>query len=65
MATFKTTWEDGSTEVLQKSDCATVEQFINSRFGAGVTPTAKVELLEPETVKPAPSLVKKKVDANK
>jgi len=48
MAMFKVTWDDGSTEVLQKSDCHSVEQFINSRFGAGVKPTAKVELLEPK-----------------
>ena len=35
MATFKITWPHGSETVVQ-SDCHTVDQYINCRFGGGV-----------------------------
>lgn len=65
MARFRITWPTGEVTEVEQSDCNTVEQYVNCRFGAGVEPAAKVELVQPEVTKPAPSLVKKKADANK
>lgn len=36
MATFETKWKSGKTEIVEQSDCATVEQYVNCRFGRGV-----------------------------
>lgn len=41
---FKITWPDGREEVVEQSDCRTVEQFVNCRFGTS-TP-AKVTLAD-------------------
>ena len=53
---FKTTWPDGREEVREQSDCTTVEQFINTRFGSGGCGEAKVTLVETS----APTVVKAK-----
>lgn len=45
MATFKVKWPDGREEVVHQSDCKTVEQFINCRFGSSKT-QATVEKLK-------------------
>ena len=50
MPDFKITWDTGLETTEHRSDCQTVEQFINSRFGAGVVPTAKVELVDVKVV---------------
>ena len=70
MPDFKITWDTGLETTEHRTDCQTVEQFNNSRFGAGVIPTAKVELVievkeelvpEPDKVeKPAAPVAKKK-----
>lgn len=53
---FKVEFPNGKTEVVEQSDCNTVEQFINTRFGRGAKPEAKVDLagaeVEKETEKP-------------
>ena len=54
MATFKITWPHGS-EIVVQSDCHTVEQYINCRFGGGIDISAfnaEVELI-PEEQAPA------------
>lgn len=33
MALFEVTWKSGKKETVEQSDCDTVEQFINCRFG--------------------------------
>lgn len=48
MARFKITWDTGLVTECEQSDCKTVEQFINCRFGAGAEVTAKVELVVAE-----------------
>ena len=71
MPAFKITWDTGLETTEHRSDCHTVEQFINSRFGAGVKPTAKIELLgteeptkeNPPTVKENPPAVKEPAKA--
>ena len=47
MSTFKIKWPDGKEETVKQSDCKTVEQFINCRFGSAKT-GAKVTLVEPK-----------------
>lgn len=50
MATFKITWPHGS-EIVVQSDCHTVEQYINCRFGGGIDISefnAEVELIPEE-----------------
>lgn len=60
MARFKITWASDLETEYEQSDCHTVEQFINCRFGAGVKLTAKVEIVgekvevAPEPVAPEP-----------
>lgn len=55
MAKFTTTWSTGKKETVEQADCATVEQFVNTRFGAGIDLAAHgvvVELVvetQPET----------------
>lgn len=55
MAKFKIDWKKGKDEIVEQSDCDTVEQFINTRFGRGVKPAAKITLVEdkPAEAKPA------------
>jgi len=68
MARFKITWASGLETEYEQSDCHTVEQFVNCRFGAGAKLTAKVEIVgekveiapEPKAAKPtAPEPVAK------
>ncbi len=69
MAKFKISWSDDSVEIVEQSDCETVEQFINCRFGSAGVGKAKVTLadglivenLRPEcnTETKAPAKVKK------
>jgi len=35
MATFKVLYPSGKTETINQSDCSTVEQFVNMKFGRG------------------------------
>jgi len=44
MAKFLVTYADGSQKTEEQSDCSTVEQFINCRFGTADTSGVKVEL---------------------
>lgn len=47
MATFNVTYSDGTEKVEVASDCNTVEQFINSRFGTSSgLDNIQVELVE-------------------
>ena len=56
MARFKITWESGAETEYEQSDCHTVEQFVNCRFGAGAEVTAKVEIVgEKVEVAPPPT----------
>lgn len=43
MAKFKVEYPNGKVEVTEQSDCATIEQFVNTRFGT-VKTEAKVSL---------------------
>lgn len=71
MARFKITWDSGVETEYEQSDCSTVEQFINCRFGAGAKPTAKVELVVdkveavPEPVTPKPKAAAPEPKASK
>jgi hypothetical protein len=59
MARFKITWASGLETEYEQSDCHTVEQFVNCRFGAGAKLTAKVELVgEKVEVAPEPKAAK-------
>lgn len=56
MARFKITWASGLETEYEQSDCHTVEQLVNCRFGAGVELTAKVEIVgEKVEVAPEPT----------
>lgn len=63
---FKVEFPNGKTEVVEQSDCNTVEQFINTRFGRGVKTDAKVTVatdkpaVEAEEAKPAKTAKAKK-----
>lgn len=46
MAKFEIKWPDGKVEIEERSDCVTVEQYINSRFGRNAKPVAKVTLID-------------------
>lgn len=35
MAKFKIKWKSGVEETVEQSDCETVEQYVNTRFGRG------------------------------
>lgn len=64
MARFKITWDSGVETEYEQSDCHTVEQFVNCRFGAGAKLTAKVELVgERVEVAPEPAAPKPKAAA--
>ena len=46
MAKFEIKWPEGKVETDERSDCATVDQYINSRFGRNAKPAAKVTLVD-------------------
>jgi hypothetical protein len=56
MAKFKVDYPDGSSEVVEQSECTTVEQFINVKFGSA--PAAKVSLVG-AVEEPAKKVIKK------
>ena len=47
MAKFKIEWSKDKVEVVEQSDCQTVEQYVNTRFGTAKH-TAKVTLVKPK-----------------
>jgi len=53
MAKFEVTYADGTVKVEEQSDCHTLEQFINCRFGTGGLPDKIVHLDEVIEEKPA------------
>ena len=57
MAIFVIEWPGGREEVVEQSDCKTVEQFVNCRFGSAKT-KAKVRLAD-EVKAEAPKKSKK------
>lgn len=60
MARFQIEWDDGKVEEVEQSDCHTLEQYLNCRFGAGKEVPAKVVQLDGiEAVKPAKKVTKK------
>lgn len=50
---FKVEFPNGKTETVEQADCSTVEQYINTRFGRGAKPAAKVTLANGKAA-PAP-----------
>lgn len=48
MAKFRVEFPNGRVEDVEQSDCATVAQYINCRFGRGAKPKAKVTLFKAE-----------------
>lgn len=42
---FKIEFPNGKSETVEQADCSTVEQYINTRFGRGAKPAAKVTLV--------------------
>lgn len=56
MAQFNVEYADGSKKVEEQSDCATVEQFINCRFGSADISKVKITLVGAEE---APKKAKK------
>lgn len=59
MAKFQVEWDDGKVEVVEQSDCNTLEQYLNCRFGAGKEIPAKVVQLDGIEEKPAKKSAKK------
>ncbi len=61
MAKFHVKWSSGKELTVEKSDCDTVEQFVNSYFGANADPEAQgTEVtLDDEKVEPSPPPVAK------
>lgn len=57
MAKFKITYTDGKVEEVEQSDCHTVEQMINCRFGSCDHSGVKVELVG--EAKEQPTVAKK------
>ena len=57
MAKFIVTYADGVTKTEEQSDCATVEQFVNCRFGSADTSGIKVSIEGEEVA--APKKIKK------
>lgn len=45
MAKFQIEWDNGVVEIVEQSDCHSIEQYMNCRFGAGKEVPAKVVLL--------------------
>ena len=60
MAKFQVEWDDGKVEVVEQSDCHTLEQYLNCRFGAGKEIPAKVVQLDGIEEQPAPKKTAKK-----
>lgn len=60
MAKFQVEWDDGKVEVVEQSDCHTLEQYLNCRFGAGKEIPAKVVQLDSIEEQPAPKKTAKK-----
>ena len=60
MAKFQVEWDDGKVEVVEQSDCHTLEQYLNCRFGAGKEIPAKVVQLDGVEEQPAPKKTAKK-----
>ena len=60
MAKFQVEWDDGKVEVVEQSDCHTLEQYLNCRFGAGKEIPAKVVQLDGIQETPAPKKSAKK-----
>lgn len=58
MAQFNVEYSDGSKKVEEQSDCSTVDQFINCRFGGADTSGIKVTLVGEEA--PTPKKAAKK-----
>ena len=54
MAKFKVEYPDGKVLIEERSDCKTVEQYINSAYGRNAKPTAKISL----AVAPKPAVKK-------
>ena len=52
MPKFIVKWDNGKEEVVEQSDCKTVAQFVNTRFGSQGAGKVKVSL-EGEAKKPA------------
>lgn len=48
MGKFQVEWDDGRVDVVEQSDCSTLSQFLNCRFGAGKMIPAKVVHLDAE-----------------
>jgi len=48
MAKFQVEWSTDHVEIIEQSDCKTVEQFMNCRFGAGKEVSTKVTLVDAE-----------------
>ena len=59
MAKFQVEWDDGKVEVVEQSDCNTLDQYLNCRFGAGKEIPAKVVQLDGIEEKPAKKSAKK------
>lgn len=49
MAQFNVEYADGTKKVEDQSDCSTVEQFINCRFGSADVSGIKVSLVGEES----------------
>ena len=60
MAKFQVEWDDGKVDVVEQSDCATLEQYLNCRFGAGKQIPAKVVQLDGIAAEEAPAPTPKK-----
>lgn len=46
MAQFNITYPDGTQKLEEQSDCRTVEQFRNCRFGSCDSSQVKIELVD-------------------
>lgn len=62
MAKFRITYKSGAVEECEQSDCETVEQFANTKFGSVdyAACETKIEMAGEEAEKPAVKPVKKK-----
>lgn len=59
MAKFHVKWSSGKELTVEKSDCDTVEQFVNSYFGANADPEAQGTEVTMDGEKPVPTPVAK------
>ena len=60
MAQFEITYPNGVREIVNQSDCSTVKQFINTRFGTNRQGGAKVKLMSDTESTPKPAKPAKK-----